>query len=279
MLFFAEMNIQPGYIRYKDNTVYCIKTGQGPRLMLAFHGFGQESSFFLSLANALADEYTTIAIDLPGHGKTTWTDTYFDTEALMALVQGFKNDLHMERISLLGYSLGSRLCQCIIEKQANWVDTTFLLAPDSLKNNRLYKLATRNFLGKKIFRAICQNPVALMSIAGLLQKTGLLRKAQFDFLQKNLSDATRRRQVFEVWNVLSPLIPHKAIAHYQINKHKIGLHLLMGQQDSIFPVAHGKAFLLGLKNATLHTLPCGHNFASEKIMSQVAGIIQSTQPL
>jgi len=273
------MNFQQGNIRYKNNIVHCVKTGNGPKLMLAFHGFGQDAHFFKPFAAALEEEYTTIAIDLPGHGATKWTDPFFDANALMALVQGFKNDLNVDRFSLLGYSIGCRLCLSVVTHQADWVDQVFLMAPDGLKRNFFYELATKNFFGKKIFKAVCDKPHLFIRFANRLSKIGLIAKDRFAFLQKSLADADRRRQVYEVWNLLSPLTPRKAIIQYFMKKNPLQLHLLMGEQDAVIPLASGQSFIRGMKNATLQVLPCGHHFNNEKIVTQVCRIIQSTTSL
>jgi len=273
------MIFQQGYIRYKDNVIHCVKTGKGQKLMLAFHGFGQDAHFFKPFASALEQEYTTIAIDLPGHGKTKWTDPVFDTAALMAIVQGFKNDLNTDQLSLLGYSIGCRLCLSIITHQANWVEQAYLMAPDGLKRNFFYELATKNFFGKKIFKAICANPDTFIRFANRLSQMGLIAKSRLAFLEKNLADADRRRQVYEVWNLLSPLTPRKAVIQYHLKKYPVPLHLLMGAQDAVSPPASGQSFIRGMKNATLQVLPCGHHFNNEKIVAQVCRIIQSTTSL
>lgn len=270
------MIFQEGYIRYKDNVVHCIKAGSGPKLLLAFHGFGQDAYYFKPFASALKADYTLVAIDLPGHGKTKWVDRVFDGPALMAIVQGFKNDMQVDQFSLLGYSIGCRLGLSILTLQANWVEQVFLMAPDGIRRNFYYEWATKNFFGKRIFQFICAHPDKFIRFVNQLSKMRLITKSKMKFLEKNLKDEKYRQQVFKVWNFLSPHTPRKAIVHYYLRKNPVHLHLLMGEQDAIFPPAIGQSYIQGIKNATLHVLPCGHYFHQEDIVAQVCQIIKST---
>src|SRR6218665_4013843 len=149
---------QSGILKYKDNEIHCLRMGEGSKLLIAFHGFGNEAQLFIPLASALATEYTTVSIDLPGHGLTRWQDPYFGKKDLMAIIQGIKNDFAVEKFSLLGFSLGGRICLNIAEQQPNGIVRLVLLAPDGLEKNFWYHVATRNVFGKMIFRKMMKQP-------------------------------------------------------------------------------------------------------------------------
>ena len=89
-------------------TVHVERLGSGPPLML-LHGFTGSGATWRALAAALADRFTTIAVDLVGHGRTVAAGAERFTmrravDDLAALVPA----LGFDRAAWLGYSLGGR---------------------------------------------------------------------------------------------------------------------------------------------------------------------------
>ena len=60
------------FLDYKGSRIFYRKHGKGDHLLLAFHGYGRDSSSFDPILPTLNKKYTTIAIDLPYHGHTQW---------------------------------------------------------------------------------------------------------------------------------------------------------------------------------------------------------------
>jgi 2-succinyl-6-hydroxy-2,4-cyclohexadiene-1-carboxylate synthase len=84
-------------------------SGDGPPLVL-LHGFTGSAETWAPLGSALGAAYTTIAVDLPGHGRSMAPDD----PARYALGR-FADDLArvldalaIERVAVLGYSMGGR---------------------------------------------------------------------------------------------------------------------------------------------------------------------------
>ena len=105
--------------------------GTGKKLLIAFHGFGNNADIFQPLAEAIGSEYTTVSIDLPGHGKTNWSTRYFKKKDLMAIVQGIKNEFGVEQLSLIGYSLGAMFLAKYLNNSplSKPVEALILIAP------------------------------------------------------------------------------------------------------------------------------------------------------
>jgi 2-succinyl-6-hydroxy-2,4-cyclohexadiene-1-carboxylate synthase len=80
------------------------QTGDGPSLLL-LHGFTGSCDTWSTFVSSLGRHFRMIAVDLPGHGHS---DTPADPQRnrdLLALLDW----LGMDRISLLGYSMGGRI--------------------------------------------------------------------------------------------------------------------------------------------------------------------------
>ena len=85
------------------------RSGEGPPLLL-LHGFTGSSATWIPLRAALNVKHTTIAVDLPGHGRSSsprdpmrYSLTRFADDVVRLL-----DALDLERVALLGYSMGGR---------------------------------------------------------------------------------------------------------------------------------------------------------------------------
>ncbi len=268
------MSVQSGILKYHDNEIHCLRTGNGPKVIIAFHGFGQVAAAFMPLSRHLPDDYTLVAIDLPGHGRSNWKDKYMRKKDLMAVVEGIKNDFAVERFSLLGNSIGSRVCLNIAEQQPNWVDKMVLLAPDGLDKNRWYRLATRNILGKAIFKSVLNKPEMWLKLLNPLQRYKIIAPSRFRFIQHYLSDTAAREKAAYVWPVTSKLVTHPDVVKWRLNKYKVGVDIFIGKHDPLFPVSYAEHFTRRLKMAHIHLLDCGHNVLTEQNIPLIAGVFK-----
>ncbi|PSK89077.1 alpha/beta fold hydrolase [Taibaiella chishuiensis] len=262
-----------GFIKYEDNEVHCLRMGSGPKLLIAFHGFNNDAAVFEPLARLLQQEYTVISVDLPGHGKTRWNSAYMEKKALMAIVQGIRNNFGVEKFDLLGFSLGGRVVLNILELQPNWVDKALLLAADGMQKNFWYGLATRNPAGKIIFKKIIADPQRWISKMAWLRKYNLVDESRFKFAKTRLTDDTIRHQLSYVWPVMSRLIPNINLVKWNINKYKVTTIVVMGRHDRIFPPDQGERFIKNLKQAQLRVLDAGHNLVQEALQQQIAELL------
>ncbi len=243
--------------------------GKGSKLLIAFHGFGNDAAIFAPIAQLLEEEYTIIAIDLPGHGLSRWTDAYFRKKDLMAIVQGIRNDFGVEKFSLLGYSLGGRVCLNIAEQQPNWIENLVLLAADGLEKNYWYQIATRNPIGKVIFKSMMQRPEQWLNRVDFLRKYKIIDESRFKFAKINLTDEKVRHQLSYVWPVTSKLVVNIAAIKWNLNKYKIETHVFMGKHDRIFPPVQGERFVKNLKTAHLHIMDSGHNLLEAALLPEI----------
>lgn len=89
--------------------LHATREGKGPPLLL-LHGFTGSTESWAPLREAIVERFTTIAVDLPGHGRST-SPADPARYALPRLVEDLSSVLDalgLERTSLLGYSLGGR---------------------------------------------------------------------------------------------------------------------------------------------------------------------------
>lgn len=78
--------------------------------LLFVHGFGNEAHVWDDLAPAVAPYYRTLAVDLRGHGDSDRDpEARYDYDAHVADLEALTEALGIERLVLVGHSLGGRI--------------------------------------------------------------------------------------------------------------------------------------------------------------------------
>jgi len=97
-------------IRVNGMTYHVETAGDGPPLLL-LHGFTGSADAWRPLLPAFARRYTTVAVDLPGHGRTDAPadPKRYRTEAAADDLCRMMDRLSIGRAAVLGYSMGGRL--------------------------------------------------------------------------------------------------------------------------------------------------------------------------
>lgn len=112
-------------LRYRDT---------GPRdapALILLHGFGSSLDTWEPWAKALSGTYRVIRLDLPGFGLTgpDAKDDYSDDRTL-AIIGGLMDQLHLQRATMIGNSLGGRYAWEFAARYPQRVDKLVLISPD-----------------------------------------------------------------------------------------------------------------------------------------------------
>ncbi len=79
-------------------------------VVLFLHGFMGSSKDWAEVMAALAGDYHSLAVDLPGHGASTGLDdTYFSMDGAAQALTEALDRRGVERCAVVGYSMGGRL--------------------------------------------------------------------------------------------------------------------------------------------------------------------------
>ncbi len=84
------------------------RVGDGEPLLL-LHGFGSTREDFAALTPDLAQDFSVLSMDLPGHGGSPMIDSVPSVEALTAAVTADLDAHGLQRVHVLGNSLGGRI--------------------------------------------------------------------------------------------------------------------------------------------------------------------------
>ena len=266
------MSAFSNYIAVGNEKLHYLKWGSGKRLLLAFHGYGDDAVIFSPLIEHLTFEYTILSIDLPHHGGSKWPDKEAFTVAdLISLVRTLKNEFEVDKISLLGYSMGGRVCLSVIEQMPESIDKVVLMATDGLTVNLYYYLFTRTAAGRVMFRHMLENPALYLKAVDWLRKVNLVGPSKHKFVMHFLQTDEGRNLLLRVWPAMSGIIPPPSKVKATIKKHRIPVTIIMGLLDKIIPPIQAKKFSAGLDTVKVHYLAKGHRVFDHENAGLVAG--------
>jgi pimeloyl-ACP methyl ester carboxylesterase len=255
--------MQTGYYTLRNSRIHYRSWGTGRRLMFAFHGYGESSMSFTFLGEAVGNDFTLIAIDLPFHGLTEWNEgLLFDPADLLVLLQ----EIAATRTSyltgwwLVGYSLGGRIALQLLQDSPQLVSKLILLAPDGLKLNAWYWLATQTRLGNILFRATMRRPGLLFLLLRAGNALQLVNPSVYKFTVQYIHNSPVRQELYTRWTTMREFRPRLAVIAAIIREKQLPVRLVYGRYDRIIRWESAEKFrkrgIAGTCHLTL--LPTGH---------------------
>ena len=91
-------------------------SGNGKKPLVLLHGFMENTSIWDDMLPHLSEQFSIIKIDLPGHGKSEVYQKVNTVEFMAEKVKEVIDFLNLEKINLLGHSLGGYVTLAFAEK-------------------------------------------------------------------------------------------------------------------------------------------------------------------
>ena len=266
-----------GQLKFRNSSISYRLAGNGPRLAVCFHGYGENAGTFDFLASYAGNEYRFLAIDLPFHGQTDWQEgLILQPNELESILHGIFDQLSFNRhtpdfrYTLVGYSLGGRISLALYQLRPATVDRIVLLAPDGLKVSFWYWLATQTSAGNRFFAFTMKKPQWFFGLVKLMYKAGLLNASIFKFVNYYIGDPTVRQQLFDRWTTLRKFKPSLPIIKSEIRQHNTKIRLIYGIHDRIILSSVGKKFCTGIEtHCQLTEIHAGHQVLHEKHVKEI----------
>lgn len=254
------------YLNYKNSKIHFQQFGEGKELLFAFHGFGEDGSSFAPLNFSLGKKYKIIAIDLPLHGKTEWDKKeIFYKNDLAEIIKQFLQKENTNEFSLLGYSLGGKMCLSLVEFFPKQIRKIILLAPDGLKENIWYNVAVYPKWGRDLFKYFIKKPKIFFGMANFLKSVSLLPSSLHRFVFQQMETEEKRQLVFDVWTNIADFSVNKKLVKQLLNENDIELNLFFGKYDKVILPKFGEHFKRGLKYCKMTVLEKGHRLIDEDL--------------
>ena len=242
------------------------KIGKSDKILLAFHGMGQDFSCFQKFAQTFKNQYTTYLFDLPFHGKSNVDNTIITKEIWQEYLTEFLQENDIKGFSVISFSMGGRFALATLEAFPDKIENLILLAPDGITEDPFYYGATRSRITRNIFKKVLKNNHKFYGFADLLARVGIVHESTVKFAKMMVNTPAKQAQLYKSWIGFRQLkYDLKKIAEL-IDNQSINLQIFMGKFDKLLPVESVYPLTKRVKNYELIILESAHGGLVEKTM-------------
>ncbi len=199
--------------------------------VLLLHGFGADLNSWMFTQPALSDGRRTIALDLPGHGGSAKDVGRGDVDALTDAVEAALRVLDIDRVHLVGHSMGGAVAAALAARQPDRVATLTLIASAGLGPE-----INATFIDGFVRAARRRDVEAVLRL--LVHDPALVSRAMIE-------DVLRYKRLDGVAAALETIagawFPDGRQTYDLVTALPMPVQLIWGRDDRIVPVAHAEA--------------------------------------
>ncbi|MEQ8241141.1 MAG: alpha/beta fold hydrolase [Cyclobacteriaceae bacterium] len=258
-----------------SSLLHYVKHGSKSKVLLCFHGFGQEHGLWKNYLELLSDDYTIYLFDIFYHGKSTRLANYLSKDEWNQEIQEFLKKENIDRFSLLGFSLGGRFCLASYIDFHHKIDRMVLLAPDGIHRSFWYRLAN-SFLGNRLFKYLMYTPEKFERFVNVFKGTGIVRQSLIKFAERELGTMHDKDKVYKTWTYFSSLQVAPILWQQLSKEHANEILIILGKQDSIVRPQDIKAQILKASNISLIEIEGKHHHVVENAKVLVTSFMRRT---
>ncbi len=240
------------------------KIGKSDKILLAFHGMGQDFSCFQKFAQTFENQYTTYLFDLPFHGESQVDEPIITKEIWKEYLEIFLQENQIKNFSIIAFSMGGRFALATLEAFSDSIENALLLAPDGITEDPFYYGATRFNLTRNIFKKVLKNNHKFHGFAGFLSRIGIVHESVLKFAKMMVDTPQKQEQLYKSWIGFRTLSFDLKKLVQLINNQQINVKIFMGKYDKLLPIHNVYPITKLLKNLELITLESTHGRLVEK---------------
>lgn len=267
------------FLTYRSSSVHYLTFGTGDAVVIAFHGYAGNAASFACLHEEITPQFLLIAIDLPFHGHTLWNESRSITKEDMAcIVDGILKDLNLSThtFALMGYSMGGRLALAMAAHLPFRVSRLLLLAPDGLKTNFWYWLATQTKPGNRFFHFTMDHPKWLFRLLLVADRCKLVNRSIHTLVHQFIYDPEVRRLLYARWTCMQTFRPDLKQIRVMVQEMNIPVRILYGKHDRIIHRGAAARFIRGLtKYCEVYVIDAGHQLLQKKHASSITALLHA----
>ncbi len=255
--------------RFNDVFLTVRVFGSGRKIIVAFHGYGQNGSDLQFIAGQ-NPEITLYSFDLFYHGESDSPSPRppLSHQLFHNLFEDFLLQKKIESFDLLGFSMGGKYALSLIPDYYEQINRLILVAPDGIKKDFWYALATDDLLFQKLFRRMVHKPEWFFKMALFLDRIKLVDGRARKFALHEMNTFEKRNRVYNSWVYLKKFFVSESKLMQTLNTHQIRTTFVLGEFDRIIKVREINKFANKLKYKSIILLPTGHSGIYKKFVEK-----------
>lgn len=110
-------------------------SGNGKKQLVLLHGFMEDNTIWSDMEKHFSKDFTLIKIDLPGHGKSEIYNAVNTMDFMAEKVKEVIDSLHLNKINILGHSMGGYVSLAFAEKFTELLESITLFFSTALADD------------------------------------------------------------------------------------------------------------------------------------------------
>jgi pimeloyl-ACP methyl ester carboxylesterase len=265
-----------------------VRQGHGPALLF-IHGIGDSSDTWAPLIDAFAQDYTVIAPDLLGHGRSAKPRADYSVAAYANAMRDLLAVLDIERATVVGHSLGGGVAMQFAYQYPERCERLVLVSTGGIGRQVHPILRVASSPVAELVLPLCRLHAfrtfgrGVVHLLGLL-RTGLGRDADdFQRMFDALPDVTSQRAFVRTLRaVVDWRGQHITMLDRCYLAHDIPTLLVWGTRDAVLPYAHALAAHQAMPSSRLETFADAghfpHHYDPERFVAVLRDFLATTSP-
>jgi len=264
--------------------------GSGPAILL-IHGIGDNSTTWTTVQTKLAQRFTVIAPDLLGHGKSDKPRADYSVAAYANGMRDLLSVLDIERVTVVGHSLGGGVAMQFAYQFPQLVDRLILVGAGGVTKDVNVALRIASMPMGSEALAVLRLPMVLpaLQVAGrlggaLFGKTGVGR--DIPNMLRILADLPEPTASSAFARTLRAVVDWRGQVVTMLDRcyltESVPVQLIWGSHDSVIPVSHGQMAHAAMPGSRLEIFDGSGHFPfhddPDRFVALVQEFIDSTAP-
>jgi pimeloyl-ACP methyl ester carboxylesterase len=264
--------------------------GSGPPILL-IHGIGDNSTTWTTVQTKLAQRFTVIAPDLLGHGKSDKPRADYSVAAYANGMRDLLSVLDIERVTVVGHSLGGGVAMQFAYQFPQLVDRLILVGAGGVTKDVNVALRIASLpMGSEALAAL-RLPMVLPALqlvgrvgGALFGKTGVGR--DIPNMLRILADLPEPTASSAFARTLRAVVDWRGQVVTMLDRcyltESVPVQLIWGSKDSVIPVSHGRMAHAAMPGSQLEIFEGSGHFPfhddPDRFVALVETFIDSTAP-
>lgn len=264
--------------------------GSGPAILL-IHGIGDNSTTWSSVQSTLAQRFTVIAPDLLGHGKSDKPRADYSVAAYANGMRDLLSVLGIERVTVIGHSLGGGVAMQFAYQFPQLVDRLILVGAGGVTKDVNFALRIASLPMGSEALALLRLPLVLPAlqmfgrVAGAaIGSTGLGR--DLPEMLRILEDLPEPTASSAFARTLRAVVDWRGQVVTMLDRcyltESVPVQLVWGSHDSVIPVSHARLAHAAMPGSQLEIFAGSGHFPfhddPDRFVEIVERFIDSTEP-